>query len=409
MIVCVHMPRFELAVAAGGRRELADGPLALAPDPGRDPRIGQVSGKAEALGVRAGMRIGEAMSRAPDLKLLPADPEGVDDAFDLLVRTLESIGAAVERGEPGIAFFQAEGLRRLHGGTLRDVIVAADDALRNRRDSICPGVSPRYGAAPVRFAAMAAALASRPRRPRVGPSDRRELAAWLADEPISLLALRPETAHLVEQFEHFGILTLGDLAAIPRSSIADRFGHAGLVAHDLARGIDTVLRPETPGERLEEEMELPEAASGEQLGRTLELLVDRLLARRERQGRAIRVLVITAKLAAGGTWRERATFREAMADPRRIRMVLDNKIGGLPSPATALRLRVEAFGPAAGDQLALLADEVTVRTGRLREAVAQARASVGIDSALRVVGIDPDSRVPERRFALAPWEPGDER
>lgn len=406
MVICVYMPRFELAVAAAGRRELADGPLALAPLPGREPRVGQVSAAAEAASVRAGMPLGEAMARCPVLRLLPADPEGVGDAIDLLVATLESVGAAVERGLPGIAFFHSDGLEGMHGG-VRGVVTAADNALRARRHELCPGVSPRYGIAPVRFAAMVAAMASKPRRPRFAPSDRGELVGWLADEPVERLALRPGLEHLVDQFERFGILTLGELAVLPRASIADRFGHAGLRAHDLARGLDTNLRPEPPGERMEEEIELPDASSGEQLGRAMELLVDRLLSRRERQGRSVRAIVVTAKLVEGGTWRERATFREAAADPRRIRSVLGGKLESLPAPASTLRLRVEAFGPAAGDQLALLADQMTVRTGRLREAVAQARATTGSESALRVIGIDPASRVPERRFALAPWESAD--
>ena len=35
MVVAVILPRFSLAIAAGGRAALAEGPLALAPEPGR--------------------------------------------------------------------------------------------------------------------------------------------------------------------------------------------------------------------------------------------------------------------------------------------------------------------------------------------------------------------------------------
>jgi len=40
----------------------------------------------------------------------------------------------------------------------------------------------------------------------------------------------------------------------------------------------------------------------------------------------------------------------------------------------------------------------------LREAVRQVRAVAGPEGALRVLAIDPDSRVPERRAVLAPFE-----
>jgi protein ImuB len=64
---------------------------------------------------------------------------------------------------------------------------------------------------------------------------------------------------------------------------------------------------------------------------------------------------------------------------------------------------VEGFGPPVSDQRALLDEADAARDGRLREAVAQAHAAAGPDAALRVVTVDPDSRVPERRAMLAPY------
>ncbi|HWT23799.1 MAG TPA: hypothetical protein VN213_09860 [Solirubrobacteraceae bacterium] len=95
MIVCVLLPRFALAVAAGGRDVLAAGPVALAPEPGRDQLIGEVSAAAEAYGVRAGLRLGEALARCPTLRLVVPDPAGVADAWDSVLRALEDIGAVV--------------------------------------------------------------------------------------------------------------------------------------------------------------------------------------------------------------------------------------------------------------------------------------------------------------------------
>ena len=44
------------------------------------------------------------------------------------------------------------------------------------------------------------------------------------------------------------------------------------------------------------------------------------------------------------------------------------------------------------------------RAGRLRESVCQARADAGSDAALRVLEVDPQSRFPERRAVLTPFE-----
>jgi protein ImuB len=490
MVVCILLPRFELAVAAGGREALAAGPLALAPEIGREPLIGETSAAAEAYGVRAGLRLGEALARCPTLRLVAPDPAGVADAWERVVAALEGIGAAVESDHPGTAWFEEQGLRSLHGGSVEGVIRTARRALaaatRGERGGppsllatfaapplsgdaplvfgdpssppalgVAGGTAPsssatsvafgapgggapssrglgspgggtgeasvgrigasassaassgagRVGAAPSRFAALAAAHRARARRPEIAPDSPARLAAYLAPLPVSLLNARPEVAALPEALERFGIATLGELAALSRAQLADRFGVAGTIARDLARGKDTPLRPRVPSERLQEVLELPESASGPQLERALGMLIDRVLARPERRGRTVRAVVLSAALVGGGTWRSQMTFREALADPRRMRLAITGRLTELPAPADSLRLRVEAFGPPSGDQRSLLAEPAAIRRARLREAVRQTRAAAGPDAALRILAVDPDSRVPERRLALAPWEP----
>jgi protein ImuB len=264
------------------------------------------------------------------------------------------------------------------------------------------GAGARIGAAASRFAALAAAHRARARRAEIAPE---RLDGYLAPLPVSLLRARPEVAALPEALERFGVATLGDLAKLPRHALADRFGEPGTLARDLARGKDTPLRPRLPSERLQETLELPESASGPQLERALGLLIDRVLARPERRGRSARAVVLSAQLVSGGTWRSQLTFREALSDPRRMRLALTGRLSDLPAPADSLRLRIEAFGPPSGDQRSLLAEPAAIRRARLREAVRQTRAAAGPDAALRILAVDPDSRVPERRLALAPWEP----
>ncbi|HSD76752.1 MAG TPA: hypothetical protein VLA98_05085 [Solirubrobacteraceae bacterium] len=390
MVVCVLLPRFELEVAAGGRAALAEGPAALAPEPGREQLVGDVSQAAEAFGIHAGMRLGEALARCPALALVPPDPVGVADAWERVVARLEGMGAAVEAPHPGQACFEARGLRRLHGGSLDGVLRAVRDALRRPA---------RIGAGPSRFCAVAAAARARARRPEVvrGARD-------LAGEPVALLRRRAEAAALAGPLEQLGIRTLGALAALPRAAVADRVGPPGLLAHELAHGRDTPLAPRPAHERLEEVLELEESASGVQLGRALTLLVDRLLARRERRGRTLRSATLSATLVEGGTWRERVVFREPTADAARMTLALEQRLRLLPAPAEALRLAVERFGPPHAGGTALFDDGAARRRGRLREAVRQVRAAAGPDAALRVLEVDPDSRVPERRTVLSPFE-----
>ena len=313
MVVCVLLPRFELAVAAGGAEALAGHALAIAPTPGGEARVGEVSGAAQAYGVTRGMALGEALARCPRLELVAADPLGVAQEWGRAARALEGIGAGLELPRAGLAYFEADGLRGLHGGD-ELVIAAARRALERPA---------RVGAGPTRFCALAAALEVRSRRARiVAPSsaqgalaargsasvqrgselhgsaqsghcaqpDHREARRYLANRPVALLRFRAETAALVEPLARLGIDTLGELAALGRDAVADRFGAPGVLAQRLARGEDDPPRTRIAEERLRESLELEEANSGPALERALGVLIDRLLARPERRGRTLRAV-----------------------------------------------------------------------------------------------------------------------
>jgi protein ImuB len=398
MVVCVYLPRFELLSAAGDRaralqQALAGEALAVAPLPGAQQRVGEVSGAAEACGVRRGMVLGEALARCPELVLIPGNPVMVEHAWLRVLDALELVGAAVEPAAPGLAYFVPDGLRRLHG-SLDATIEAVRGAL---------GQPARVGVAPTRFCALAAALEARSRRPLVleGAGAQR----WLASRPVRTLALREETAELVEPLTRLGLRTLGELLELGSDRLADRFGEPGALAHRLAGGEDSPLRPRLPREHLRETMEVGDAGSGPALKRVLGVLVNQLLARPERRGRTLRAASLEAHMVAGGSWRERVVFRQAISDPERIWLALSVRLTGLPAPARALSLAVERFGPPASEQGGLFecdAAHSAVRAARLRDAIAQVRAVAGRDGALRAVCVDPGSRVPERRVVLTP-------
>src|SRR3954451_22679312 len=157
MVVCVLVARFSLVAALEGRRELMGEPVALAPEPGRRQVVGEVSPAAEAFGVGPGMRVGEALARCPELRLVPPDPDGVRALWRRTLDRLDRIGAACESDREGEAFFEADGLRGIHGG-LEGVLAAARRAV---------GRAARVGCGPGRFVAYAAALRARPRRAAV--------------------------------------------------------------------------------------------------------------------------------------------------------------------------------------------------------------------------------------------------
>jgi protein ImuB len=87
-----------------------------------------------------------------------------------------------------------------------------------------------------------------------------------------------------------------------------------------------------------------------------------------------------------------------------MRLALAPRLALLPSPANVLTLAAERFGPPTGEQRALLDQAVEHRRARLREAIHQMRSAAGVDAALRVHCLELDSRVPERRVMLTPFE-----
>ena len=412
LVIAVLAPRFRLLAALAERRGAIGRPAALAPEPGAAQLLGEASPAAEALGVRAGMRLGEALSRCPQLMLVPPDPERADELWEGALRGLEGIGAEVECESAGEAFFEGGGLRGLWGGL--------DGVLRRARREA--GTPVRLAAAPGRFCAYAAASQARPReRPPVVAD--RAARRFLAPLPVALLSgrLRPpprgdrapladdpdlDADDLPNELGRLGIETLGRLAELSRDAVADRFGALGLRALDLARGEDDPLRPRPPRRRLAVELELPEAASGPQLERAVELLIARLLAHPERRSRSVRALRLGARLAAGGGWRRRVALRSASSDRRRLADLLLPSLEQLPGPAAVLRLEAAELGPAGGEQLSL-ASAAERRRRRISEAVRQARAAGGSDSVMRVLEVDPGSRLPERRDVLIPFPEGE--
>jgi protein ImuB len=403
-VACALIPRFRLIAAttpaSDGLRLRAPSHLlarsaALAPEPGAAQLIGEVTEAAEKFGLRAGMRMGEALSRCPELALIPPDPERAESSWEEALRRLEGIGAEVESDRAGEAFFEAGGLVGLWGGI--------EGVLKRVRSEL--GASTRLGVGPGRFCAYVAA-----RNGAMVPDG--AAAEFLDPLPVSLLCGRLAVAATAErnddaddlpnELERLGISTLGRLAGLPRDAVADRFGRLGLRALRLARGEDEPLRPRPAREAIAVELELPEAVSGQQLERALELLISRLLAHGERRGRTLRSLRLSARLAAGGGWRRQIALRRASADRARLADALLPHLALLPAPAATLRLEAVALGPETGDQLTLSSPEQE-RRRRISEAVRQTRSAAGADSVLRVLEVDPESRVPERREVLMPF------
>jgi nucleotidyltransferase/DNA polymerase involved in DNA repair len=394
MVACLSIPGFSLRAPLLRRPELRGKPVALAPVPGALPLVGSCTRAAEQAGVRPGMRLSEALATCPQLELVEQDPAGVEEAWEAVLRRLEEAGLAVEPVEPGCAYFETRGVERLAGGL--------EQALRRALDAVGEEWGARVGAASRRFAALAAASVAPAGRALV--IDDGEAHLFLEPLPLDLLPLSPERR---EELSELGVKRLGELARLPGAAVADRLGADGAEAWQLARGEgrgDASVEPRRPPAEIAETLSFPEPVANElTLARALAALLERLLARPERAGRAPRQLALSAKLVGGGSWRRSLTLREPTAEPDRLRLVLASKLAELPAPTAELRLELGELTESVGTQAELIRPRGSRLRERLHVGLQQARAAVGsADAVCTVVEVAPWSRIPETRAILVP-------
>jgi nucleotidyltransferase/DNA polymerase involved in DNA repair len=391
MIACVLIPGFELRAALRGRMRLLLEPAALAPLPGTRPEIGSVTAAAEAAGVRPGMLLSEALATCPSLVLVDQDPASAEQSWEEILRRLEEEGFPVEPAGPGCLYVETRGVERLYGGL--------EPALRRVLAAVGPAWDARAGAAERKFAALAAAGVARAGQVLVVSSE--ETPTFLAPLPLGVLPLGRER---YDELEGLGVRTVGELGGLSGAAVAERLGREGRRAWELTRGgRKSRVRPRRPSAEIAERLEFPEPVDNElTLRRGLVALVERTLGRPEREGRAVRKVVLSARLVGGGSWRRTLTLREPAADPERLRVALGPKLAGLPAPVTALGLELAELAEWTGRQLELVRAEGAELRTRLKEGLRQVRASAGAGAVSTVVEVAPWSRIPEQRALLVP-------
>jgi protein ImuB len=391
MVACLLIPGFELRAALRKQPALALRPAALSPAAGTEPLLGPVTAEAERLGVRPGMRLGEALATCPGLLLVEQDPAAAEQAWEDILRALEDSGFAVDPSGVGCVYFETRGVERLYGGL--------EPALKRALAAVGTAWDPRAGAAQRRFAALAAANVARPGQILVVSDER--LQDFLAPLPLELVPMEPCRR---SELHELGVKRVGQLAGLPGSAVAERLGPDGRRAWGLARGGKAArIRGRRPPAEIVEALEFPEAVGNElTLRRAFGALVETLMARPERSGRFVRKLALSARLVGGGSWRRSTTLRNPTTELGRIKASLGPKLAELPAPVLELRLELVELTEHDGQQLELLPVAGGELDVRLREGLRQVRASTGSGSVNQVVEVAPWSRIPETRALFVP-------
>ncbi|MYH09172.1 MAG: hypothetical protein F4143_03285 [Gemmatimonadales bacterium] len=420
MALCLWWPGFELELERVRTPSLADPPLAL-PTVGDRRRIEMGCALAASFGVEPGMIVSQAIALCPSLVLCEPDPDFHDAARDRIAEVLRDWSPVVERSvDRGRFFVGVDGLERLYGPPERQIA-----GLRARLEALSPwlAASARIGYAPGKFAAWVAARAAGSARAPgaagagrpgaavcVAPAD---LAAFLAPQPVDVLPVSPR---MVERLKRLGVERLAGIVRMPEPALVSQFGADGRRALAWARGtrIDRV-RPEAPARPIRVALDFPSPIGQlELLHAALDRLIGRALEHPRRRGKSVRGLRVSASLEDGGSWSIRAIAREPTSEPERLGVFLRSRIA-LDRPCRAvetLRLELFRFGPASAqtglfdpkEGAARVLGSLETKDGELlpafRRAARVLRLRLGAAALYRVLELEPNSRIPERRHAL---------
>ncbi len=395
-IACLLIPHFALRVEVL-RHPAWDGmPLALANlAEGNRRRLIDCSPEAASQGLRAGMLVREALSLCPGVTVITADPVHYATVFASMLRDLHDVSPALEPGDPGVIYVDLRGLGRHYAGPE----VAGMELLA----AIPAQLRPRLGISSNKFTALVAAHQAEAGGIRMVSETR--AAKFLAGCPVDLL---PVAEKMKLRLHRLGLNTLGDITRLSSGAMQAQFGSEGRRAWELAHGKDDA--PFSPAEipaPVVERVTLPAPAIQiDTLLTGVYQLVSRLLRRPELRDNGVRKLSLRLVLEGYRSWQQEIVLKGAVREVRRLMLVLSSCLG---------RAVIEA----AVEEIILEATEITPVHARqqqlgiarrwqeenLQEALRELSTRYGASPLYQAVEVEPWSRIPERRWALLPFEP----
>lgn len=363
-----------------------------------DDRVTGATDEVLAAGITLGMARGEAEALAPFATVLVRDLADEARRFERVVTAIEDLVPRVEVVSPGLVFVPVSGAVGFYGGEeplARRVAEALDEMVADGR-----GGEALVGVADGPFAARWAAA-----RAGVGePLIVTDTVDFLSRLDLSTLREAMGEEEMIDTFRWLGIRTLGDLARLPRNTVASRFGSPGALAHRLASGEDRPVDPrQIPSDlgvwvSFEDPLDSPEAVvfAGKTLAR-------RLLEGLRTNGVAPHGVIITAEAADGSirerTWRSADPLTEKALEDR-VRWQLEAWIETAGIPGGIVRLGIAPLDLSdEGRQIGLFCDGPSIIEAE--RALTRAQALLGPDQVLN--GRAQGGRMPAERVAWSRW------
>jgi protein ImuB len=323
-------------------------------------RVVAATPAARADGVVPGLRRREAQRYCPGLVILPYDMERDARAFEPVLRVLEQTTPLLEVSAPGCCTFATRGPSRYYGGdeALADRVAAHVSAAFGEEALRIAG-PPQIGLADGAFAAWLAA-ARADAKGSITIVDKGASAAFLSSFSVSVLVGQEGIDdRFLGLLPQLGVRSLGQLAVLPRSDIAARFGHVGRAAHRLASGLEgrpLLARQPPPDLSVSCTFEDPVPTSGP-VAFAAKQLADEMFERMRARGLACTQILVTAQTDHGEQhdrlWRHEPAFQPVTV-AERVRWQLDGwaqaLLDGPTAGITLLRIAPTEVIPGTGQQ-----------------------------------------------------------
>jgi DNA polymerase-4/protein ImuB len=395
-VACVWLPQLSLRVEVLRRPDLEGRPLVLGGGPGGRRLVQLCSPEAEQTGIQPGLPLREVLALCRDAVILQPDPVRTAEVFEEVVDRLQRVSPAVELDQEWL-LLDLRGLREVYHADLG----ALERAIRG---AVPQPLRPRIGVAGGKFTAWVAAhLAPLPGLRVVQAG---EAGAFLAPLPIRYLPFAPDE---LQRLELLGLRAIADLAVLPFTAVQAEFGPTGALAWRLANGQDDApVVPHRLSMAVQSSLSFDDPLASVD---SVLIAVDHLLARAFRNpvlsGHSVRQVRLRALLADKTSWERLITFKEALLSLDAARSALRSRLqlpNGLPAaPVEALSLELIGLGGEGAKQMSLFAVHAK-QEEQITEAARQLSARYGQTPLARVVEVEPWSRIPERRWALVPYD-----
>lgn len=384
-IACIHIPRFAVEVERQRRNDIGSRLVLIGEATVFDCSLG-----ADASGVRPEMRMSEAIGFCGRAVVLAPDAQHYERRSEEVMDFLGELSPVVEGAGLGVAYLSLKGLAVDHEAFAEELIASMH--LRH-------GFMASVGVANGKFAARVAASATRPGATKVVPEGGE--ADFLA--PLSIDHLPADEA-MCWRLRLLGLETMGDIAKLPLGAFQAQFGPQGKRYWELASGIDSEpLTARVKEEIVIRRLQMPSpSVSLDAILVGVERLVHSAYGDPERGNRWVRKAVVRGTLEAGGTWELPVAFREALASPRDAWSAIKAAIMRRPPERPVEELEIELIGLSAesGKQASMFEGKGKLWR-QVQEAVRQLETQRDRPSIGKVIALDPRSRIPERRSALA--------